>query len=74
MENYLTPEELRAVAYFSEALQPLWNALVNGPRDGITIEIADGIEVEVYDSNGEKLGVLAWSDSGPAFYPASTND
>jgi len=68
MENYITSEELRAIANYCETLRPLWDALVNAPREGISIE-CDAVSLDVYDSNGEKLGIITWADSGPAFYP-----
>lgn len=69
MDNYMTPTELREVANYCEALQPLWDALTNGPMNGIRVEDLHGIRLSVYDSNGETLGRITWADGGPAFFP-----
>lgn len=72
MDNYMTADELRAVADYCESLQPLWDALTSGPTSGVSID-TEHIEVNVYDANGEKLGVVMWCDSGPAFYPVNND-
>lgn len=71
-ENYMTPEELRAVAGFCESLNPLWDALTNGPKGGVSVD-TDSVELNVYDSDGETLGRITWADSGPAFYLSANN-
>lgn len=66
-ENWVAPAELRAIADYCETLDPLWDALTSGPNGGITID-SEGVELSVYDSNGDRLGKITWGDSGPAFY------
>lgn len=67
-ENWMAPEELRAIADYCERLSPLWDALTSGPQGGITVD-SEGVALSVYDSNGERLGRITWGDSGPAFFP-----
>lgn len=68
-DNYLTPKELRSIAGYCDALNPLWDSLVGGPNDGISIEMSDGFELTVYDAIYEKVGRITWADGGAAFYP-----
>lgn len=71
-QNWMSADELRAVADYCESLQPLWEALTSGPRGGISVDI-DSVELRVYDANGDELGYISWGDNGPAFY-ARTDD
>lgn len=72
-QNYMTSEELRAVADYCEALTPLWDALTSGSRGGVSVDMEDGIDLSVYDSNGYRLGRITWADAGPVFYPSANN-
>lgn len=75
MDNYLTPTELRAIADFTESLQPVWEALTNGPKNGISLDSEDLFpNILVYDSNGDNLGRIAWGESGPSFYPGTVTE
>lgn len=66
-ENWMSPDELRAIADYCESLNPLWEALTSGPKGGITID-SEGVELAVYDANGDRLGKITWGDDGAAFY------
>ena len=66
-ENWMSPDELRAIADSCESLTPLWDALTSGPKGGVTID-SEGIELGVYDANGDRLGKITWGDGGAAFY------
>lgn len=68
-QNWMSAVELRAIADFCERLDPLWDALTSGPSEVVTVD-SEGIELSVYDSNGDRLGKITWADGGPAFYPA----
>ena len=68
-QNWMAPDELRAIADYCEALNPLWDALTTGPKGGVTVD-CESLKVAVYDSNGDALGRITWGDSGPAFYLA----
>lgn len=71
-QNYMTPEELRAVADYCDALQPIWDALTGPSKDGVSVDTG-AVELSVYGSNGELLGRITWADAGPAFYPSANN-
>ena len=66
-ENWLSPNELRAIADYCETLNPLWDALTSVSRSGISID-TDAVELNVYDANGDKVGRITWGDGGPAFF------
>jgi hypothetical protein len=68
-DNYITAEELRAIAHTCDSLKPLWDALTT-PNGDVSIESGE-LDINVFDSNGETLGRIAWCDSGAAFYPNS---
>jgi hypothetical protein len=72
-DKYLLPSELRAIADYCDSLNPLWDALTSGQRDGVSIE-SDHFELLVYDSNGEHMGYITWSDGGPAFFLNKDDD
>lgn len=69
MTTYMTPDELRSVAKACEALLPLWEVLTTS-KFGVSAEMEE-LNLRLYDSNGEFLGLIDWSDSGPAFYAGS---
>lgn len=68
--GWMTPEELRAVADYCEVLSPLWEGS-NEP--GAVLVETSAMELDVYDSNGSKLGTIAPSVEGAAFYPRASN-
>lgn len=76
MEKYITPQELRAIADYCDALQPLWDALVNCPTFGVHMEPAqeNTFAFEVFDGNGDLLGNITWGEDGPAFFPEASDD
>lgn len=71
-DNYMFPEELRAVADYCDALQSLWGALTGPSKGGVWVDTG-AVELSVYDSNGEMLGRITWADAGAAFYPSANN-
>jgi hypothetical protein len=73
MPNYITPTELRAIADGCEALQPLWDLLTGGPKDGVAFEDFGSPKVYCYDANGETLGYISWGDEAAVFYADSTD-
>lgn len=77
VDNYLTPEELRALASACESLIPLWNLLTNGPVAGIVFDEDGGApSINCYGEggDGDLLGVISWGGNGPVFYPESVTN
>lgn len=72
-DNYITPDELREIADYCEALRPLWDALVSRPKGGVSVEHAEAPRLTVFDSNGDTLGFISWAEDGAAFYPTAGN-
>lgn len=71
-DNYLTADELRGIAKAIESLQPLWELITEGPINGISFtDEAQTTCLDAYDFNGDKVGYISWSESGPAFYLSS---
>lgn len=68
-ETWMTSDELRGIAAYCDALQPIWDALMK-PIGGVSLE-SERFEFTVYDADGEKFGHITWGDSGPAFFPQS---
>jgi hypothetical protein len=66
-DNYLLPEELRRIADICDAAKPIWDILTTPALDSVSAE-SDEFMLAIYDSNGEKVGFVTWSDGGPAFY------
>lgn len=64
--NYISAEELRKIADSVESLRPLWDSLIQS--NVVSLE-CDDLSITIYDSNGDRLGRIMWSEQGPAFYP-----
>lgn len=67
LEKYISVDELDAILKACKSLQPFWETLTGGIPGGVSFE-CESFSVEVFDCNGEKLGDIAWSDAGAAFY------
>lgn len=65
--NFLTAKELRDIADMVDKVNAIWDILVN--HRGAVAYDAD-LGIKVYDSNGDTLGKIDWTEDGAAFYPS----
>jgi UDP:flavonoid glycosyltransferase YjiC (YdhE family) len=65
----MRPAELHGIAKACETLQPLWELLTEGPINDISFtDESQTTRLDCYDSNGDMVGFISWSEAGPAFY------